>query len=838
MNLKRAILTAILLTSFLNVSFAQKKEFLLTGTVKDKTTGRPIGSASVLFSGYSFGTQTDTLGKFTILLSPRNYQMSIRMIGYKLYLERINITDKTDQEFLLTESEKLLDEVVISAEKSDANVNRALMGVEKISGKTLKKLPTLMGEADVIRSIMLLPGVSTVGEGASGFNVRGGNVDQNLVLLDGVPLFNTSHLFGFFTGFNADMVQDLSLFKGGIPSNYGGKASSVLDVRTKEGDFEKWQFGGGLGPIASRVLIEGPIWKNKTSIIVGARGSLSDFYLKYFNNPSLKKSQANFYDVNAKITHKFGKNQRISFAVYTSTDAFKFAQDTVYNWNTQNINLKHNALINRKLSHNFTAFYSKYLYGNKGQKEFYEYAWQPSVIQKTLREDLNFDVSNSSRLYFGGEANFYTNDAGSFLPNSAQSIINTFKMPVENARELSVYIGNSLVLTKKVNVDFGVRYAQYSLLGPGSFFQYQSGKPREITTITDTLTYQKGKKIKSYGGFEPRISFSWKMDSTLSVKFGYNRMQQFVHLLSNTMAISPVDIWKLSNAQLPQQIADQYSFGIFKNIGSSSISTYETSVELYYKNLKNVIDYVDGAALYLNPTVETQLLVGKGYAYGAEFFIKKSRGVKVTGWLSYTYARTFRQAMATSEQVAANFGLTFPANFDTPHNFKVVFNDRLTNRLTFNANLAYNTGRPITYPNGRYKIYAFNDVYNYLISNNLIPRDGLEIRSYVYEGQTYKFLSPAQITEILDGYSAPSFTLRNQERLPDYFRLDAGFTLDPKKKSKMNSSWNFSIYNILGRQNVYSIYFRSATGLRNQARTYKLSVLAVAIPSLTYNFRF
>ena len=819
-------------------SFAQKKEVFFTGTVKDSKTGRPIENASILFSGYTFGTQTDSSGYFQVLLKPRTYQLSIRMIGYKLLLDRVTITEKTHLDFVLTETEKLLDEVVISAEKSDANVNRAIMGVEKISGKTLKKLPTLMGEADVIRSIMLLPGVSTVGEGAAGFNVRGGNVDQNLVLLDGVPLFNTSHLFGFFTGFNADMVQDLSLYKGGIPSNYGGKASSVLDVRTKEGNFEKWQIQGGLGPIASRVLVEGPVWKNKTSIIMGARGSLSDFYLKYFNNPTLNKSQANFYDINAKITHKFGNNQRISVAAYTSTDAFKFAQDTLYNWNTTNLNFKHNALINSKLSHNFTAFWSKYQYGNTGQKEFYEYSWQPSVIQKTLREDLNFDLRQNNRLYFGAEANFYTNDAGSFVPNSEKSIISKYPMPTEHAREMSIYVGNSFPISKKINLDYGLRYAYYQLVGPGTFYQYQAGKPREISTIADTLSFAKGKAIKSYGGLEPRISFSIKIDTTLSLKFGYNRMQQFVHLLSNTMAISPADIWKLSNSQLPQQIADQYSFGVFKNFGNTSSSTYETSVEVYYKDLKNVIDYVDGAGLYLNPTVETQLLVGKGYAYGAEFFVKKSRGVKVTGWLSYTYARTFRQIQATNEQIGANFGLTFPANFDTPHNFKVVLNDRLTNRITFNANLTYNTGRPITYPNGRYKIYAYNDVYNYLLSNNLIPRNGLEIRSYTYEGSVYKFLNPGTITESLDGYSAPSFTLRNQERLPDYFRLDAGFTLDPKKKSKTNSSWNFSIYNLLGRQNVYSIYFRSATGLRNQARTYKLSVLAVAIPSLTYNFKF
>ncbi|WP_435357360.1 TonB-dependent receptor [Emticicia sp. SJ17W-69] len=825
-------------TYFSQDAFGQKKQFLLSGTVKDAETGSPLENTSILFSGMTVGVSTDSLGYFSILLPPKSYQIVVRTLGYKIRIERFSLSQNLNFDFLLEKVPRLLDEVVITAEKADANVNRTIMGVEKISGKTLKKLPNLMGEADVIRSIMLLPGVSTVGEGASGFNVRGGNVDQNLVLLDGIPLFNTSHLFGFFTGFNADMVQDVSLFKGGIPSMYGGRASSVLDVRLKEGNFDKWSLQGGVGPISSRLLVEGPIFKGKTSIIVGARASLSDFYLKYFNNPALKQSKANFYDINAKITHKFGKNQRISLAAYTSDDAFKFAQDTLYSWNTRNVSLKHNALIGNKISHNLTVFLSKYQYGITGLKPQFEYKWQPSIIQKSIREDLSYEVSNKSRIDFGGDFSLYRNDAGSLLPNAPQSIIEAFKMPVQQSREMSVYAGHSLTLSPKISIDYGLRYAFYQLVGPDNVYNYQLGKPREIETITDTLTYKKGSVIKSYGGFEPRFSFAFKIDSSFSVKLGFNRMQQFMHLLSNTMAISPADIWKNSNAQLPQQIADQFSIGVFKNFNNAQNSTFETSVEVYYKNLKNVIDYVDGAALYLNPTVETQLLVGKGYAYGAEFFIKKARGKKLTGWLSYTYSRTFRQIEANENQVGANFGLRFPANFDSPHNIKFVLNNRWSKRITFNANFTYNTGRPITYPNGRYKIYAYNDVYDYMVAKGLNPRQGLDKRSYVYNGQTYVFLENATIIENLDGYASPSFTLRNAERIPDYFRLDVGLTLDPKEKSKMNSSWNFSIYNILNRQNVYSIYFRSSTGLRNLARTYKLSVLGAAIPSLTYNFKF
>lgn len=830
-------LLLILLFGYTN-SFAQKKTFLFSGTVKEAGTNLPLENASILFSGMTIGVQTDSSGYFGLYLPPKAYQITIRMLGYRIKTDRIVLDQHINIEVSLEKIERLLDEVVITAEKADANVNRTIMGVEKLSGKTLKKLPNLMGEADVIRSIMLLPGVSTVGEGASGFNVRGGNVDQNLVLLDGVPLFNTSHLFGFFTAFNADMVQDISLFKGGIPSMYGGRASSVLDVRLREGNFDNWSLQGGVGPISSRVLVEGPLWKGKTSIIAAARGSLSDFYLRYFPNEALKKSKANFYDFNMKITHKFGQNQRISLSAYSSNDAFKFAQDTLYFWNTSNISLKHNALIRDKLAHNFTAFLSKYKYGIEGLSTPYQYKWQPSIVQKSIREDLSYEFSNKSRLDFGLEFSQYTNNAGSLSPTTSESIVNNFTMPVEQSREMAAYIGHSIGLGKTISLDYGLRYAYYQLLGPGKMYDYQSGIPREVETITDTLNYPKGSVVQSYGGFEPRVSLAFKLDSNLSIKLGYNRMQQFMHLISNTMAISPADIWKNSNQQIPQQIADQYSVGFFKNFVGRESNVYETSLEVYYKDLKNVVDYIDGASLYLNPTIETQLLVGKGFAYGAEFFLKKARGKKLTGWFSYTYSRTFRQIPATENQISANFGLRFPANFDSPHNFKLVLNNRWTKHITFNTNFTYNTGRPITYPNGRYKITAFSDVYDYMIKAGLNPRNGFNKGTYVFNGDIYEFLQPSTINQLLDGYSTPSFTLRNAERIPDYMRLDLGITIDTKERKKWQGSWNFSIYNILARQNAYSIYFKSSTGLRTQAKTYKLSVLGAAIPSLTFNFKF
>lgn len=819
-------------------AFGQKRGyFIFSGTIQDMETKAPLEGASVLFSGLSIGARTDSSGHFSVTLPARSYQMVFRSLGYKFKTGRIDLKENAHMTVSLEKAEQILDEVVISAEKSDANVNRTIMGVEKMSSKTLKKLPNLMGEADVIRSIMLLPGVSTVGEGASGFNVRGGNVDQNLVLLDGVPLFNTSHLFGFFTGFNADMVQDLSLFKGGIPSMYGGRASSVLDVRVKEGNFEKWGIQGGVGPISSRLLLDGPLIKGKTSLILGARGSVSDFYLGYFPNPALKKSKADFYDVNFKLTHKLSENQRISLSGYISHDGFKFASDTLYSWQTQSLSFKHNAVWGN-LAHNFTAFVSDYQYGIEGMKSGLEFDWKPSINQRTLREDLSLDLKKKGRIDFGAEINQYQNDAGTFRPTLSTSAVNEFPMQVEHSREMGVYAGHSLPIGKRISLDYGLRYAYFQLLGPLQTFQYKPGTPRTLSSITDTLNTSAGDVIQSYGGLEPRLSVAIKLDTNTSVKFGFNRMQQFMHLLSNTMAISPVDIWKNSNAYLPQQVADQFSFGVFKNFTNAQNAVFEASAEFYYKKLSNVIDYVDGAALYLNPTVETELVVGKGRAYGAEFFLKKARGLRLTGWVSYTYARSFRQAEATDGQLGANFGKEFPANFDMPHNFKFVLNNRLTKRISFNSNFTFTSGRPITYPNGRYKIYAYNDLYDYGYANGIFPRPGLTPTTYRYGGSNNTYLTSTTIQPLLDGYSSPSFTLRNQERIPFYMRLDIGFTIEPKEGKRLQGSWNFSVYNILARQNAYSIFFRSSTGLINQARTYQLSVLGAAIPSVTYNFKF
>ncbi|WP_161566789.1 TonB-dependent receptor [Aquirufa nivalisilvae] len=812
----------------------KKGNFVFSGTIHDIETKAPIEGASIFFSGLSIGARTDSSGHFSLSLPARSYGAVFRSLGYKYKTAKIDLKENIQISIYLEKSEQILDEVVISEEKSDANVSRTIMGVEKMSSNTLKKLPNLMGEADVIRSIMLLPGVSTVGEGASGFNVRGGNVDQNLVLLDGVPLFSTSHLFGFFTSFNADMVQDLSLYKGGIPSKYGGRASSVLDVRMKEGNFEKWQFQGGISPISSRLLIDGPLVKGKTSLIMGVRGSLSDFYLGYFPNPALQKSKADFYDVNFKLTHRIGKNQRISLSAYASYDGFKFAADTMYAWQTKTISLQHFALW-RDWSHHFTAFASEYAYGIEGLKSGYEFIWRPSITQKTLREDLSLDLKQWGRSDFGVEFTSYRNDAGTFRPSTMNSVVNTFPMQTEYSREMSVYIGHSMPIYKRMSLDVGLRYAYYQLRGPQQFYRFKPGIPRAINTITDTLLFQSGDVVQSYGGFEPRLSLAIKLDTNTSIKIGFNRMQQFMHLLSNTMAVSPVDIWKNSNPYLPQQVADQYSIGIFRNFSNAQNAVFEASAEVYYKRLSNVIDYIDGAALYLNPTVETDLLVGEGRAFGAEFFLKKARGKRLTGWVSYTYARSFRMIEANGSQMSANFGKEFPANFDMPHNFKFVLNHRLSKRITFNANFTYTSGRPITYPNARYKVYAFNDLYDYGYANGIFPRQGL---TPVTGGSSYTYLTGTNIQPLLDGYSSPSFTLRNQERIPYYMRLDIGFTIEPKEGKRWQGSWNFSIYNLFARENAYSIFFRSSTGLINQARTYQLSVLGAAIPSLTYNFKF
>jgi hypothetical protein len=837
MTLKKWYFLGTMLFVF-SPSFSQSK-VKFTFDIKDSNTNKPIFGASVFFSGYSFGAISDTSGKASLQLSEQNFSATIRAIGYKIKVEKIRPGVLNNLEVRLIPDILELEAVNITAEKQGSNIQRVEMGVEKMSGKTLKMLPKLMGETDVIRSLLLLPGVSTVGEGASGFNVRGGNVDQNLILLDGVPLYNSSHLFGFFTAFNADLVQDVSLYKGGISSKYGGRSSAVLDVRLKEGDFSKWNIEGGLGPIASHLVLDGPLIKDRTSVSIGSRGSFSDFYLKYFPDKNLSQSGANFYDINAKITQKIGKNQRLSFGMYTSNDDFKFAGDTLYFWKTTNLSIKHSALLNSKMSHNFTGFMSRYEYGINGRKEDLEFTWKPAIYQRSIKEDFEYSFSNNHSIMLGGELNLFENLPGDISPTSSTSIVNSFKIQNEKSNEWALYASNTnKILNQKVSYEIGLRYAKYNLMGPLTSYLYQENTPKTINTINDTLEYRKGQKVYSKGGFEPRFSMSYILSPLASIKLGYNRMRQYRHLISNTMAVSPADIWKNSNAYLPPQVADQYSIGIFKDFKQNDNSFYETSIELYYKNLLSLIDYADGATLFLNPTVETELLRGKGWAYGAEFFLKKVKGIRLTGWVSYTFSRSFRKVEETMFQNSANFGLSFPSNFDSPHSFKSVINFRMSKRATLNNTFTFNSGRPITYANGKYKLYEFNDAYDYMLKNGLIPRPGKELKTYEWNGQTISYLIDGIINENIDGYSTPSFTLRNSERIPPYIRMDVSVNVESKSSKKLKNSWNVGVYNILGRDNVYSIYFKSNTGLRNQAKTYKMSVLGAAIPSISYNFKF
>ncbi len=809
-----------------------------SGTIQDAQTGQALEGTTILFSGFSFVAISDSLGNFSIQIPARNYHITIRRLGYKFQLSKLDLTQSVHQNFKLEPQEKLLDEVIISAEKSESQVRRPISGVERMSSKTLKKMPTLMGEADVVRSILALPGVSTVGEGASGFNVRGGNVDQNLVLLDGVPLYNTSHLFGFFTAFNSNIVSDLSLYKGGIPSTYGGKTSSVLDVRLKEGSYEKWSYQAGIGPLSSHFTIDGPVFKNKTSILIGFRASLSDFYLKYFPNPKLSKSKADFFDLNVKISHQFNPKNKLSIAYYQSGDQFKFGSDTSYFWKTNTLSLKFNSILNTKLSNSLLVFHSDYQYGIDGYKPGLEFTWQPGIQQTSVKEELTYEPSAKLSLESGYEFNQYVNKQGDFLPASSNSIIQNFYMPKEKAKDASLFVNATSQLSNKLSVNLGLRFAMYGLYGDAMKLLYAENKPRSPLSVKDTIYYGINDLIKSYSGFEPRFSLSYKTSELSSFKLGYNRMRQFMHLLSNTMAISPVDIWKFSDQYVKPQVVDQYSFGFFKNYDLESKGSFETSIEAYYKKYQNVIDYIDAANLYLNPTVETELLNAQGRSYGLEIMLKKSRGVRTTGWISYTYARSFRLALPGEDQLGANFGKEFPANFDIPHSVKFVLNHRLNKRFSFNANFNYSSGRPITYPNARYKLYAFSDIYDYAYGNGIYPREGLGQKSYVYNGQTYTFLQATNIAPLLDGYSSPSFTLRNQERIPYYMRLDVGITIEPKQHAKFEQSWNFSIYNLLSRANVYSIFFRSSTGQINQSKAFELSVLGAAIPSITYNLKF
>lgn len=775
------------ITINLNQSLASDS-YLLSGFVRDAITEEMVIGATLFDEQTKAGTTSNGNGFFSLLLPAGVHSIRVTAVGKLPTTQRINLDGNTKLLVDLYEQATQLEDVIISSEALNRNISSVSMSQIKLDINTMKTIPPFMGEIDVVKSLLLLPGVSTVGEGASGFNVRGGNVDQNLILLDDVPLFNSSHLFGFFSTFNADMVKDVTLYKGGIPAMYGGRISSVLDVKMKDGNKNKLSASGGVGIISSRLLFEGPLGK-KTTFILGGRYAYPDWILKKVPDINVQKSSSYFYDLNFRLRHQFNDKNSLQLSAYSSEDEFKFAADTTYGWGTTNYSAKWNTLISEKLVASVTGLYSSFENSVKGLQPTNEFDVDFGIETKGGKADFTYFLNPNHKIDFGANITYYTFQPGTLTARN-NSAINDVALAEEYSVEKGVYVSDEFKISDAVSVQAGLRYSHYSVLGPGDVYIYDPNVPRSNTTIVDTIQYSRGETIKKYDGWEPRVSAKISISPSSSVKVSYNRNYQYLQLISNTTAVSPLDLWKTSNFYIPPQMGDQWAIGYFKNFKDN---LYEFSGETYFKQTQNMVEYKDGANLFLNDLIETELLNAKGVAYGVELMTRKNRG-NLTGWVSYTYSRSLRQAKGDTPEETVNQGKWYPSNFDKPHDFTLVGNYKFSRRLSLSTNFTYSTGRPITYPQSVY---------------------------------------------VIDGYSVAQFSDRNQGRIPDYHRLDISFTIEEslRRTKKWKGSWTFSVYNLYGRKNPYSVFFKPQYR-GNQTQSYQLSVMGTVFPSITYNFKF
>ena len=758
----------------------------LAGYVRDVKNGEPIIGASVYLDTLSIGVTTDQFGYYSLTLRRGRHTLHISSAGMKDTRRQVMLYSDGKLNIELADYVASLKAVTVVSEKN-SNTKRIQMGVEKLNIKTIKQVATVFGETDILRVVLTLPGVTSVGEASTGFNVRGGSTDQNLILFNNATIYNPSHLFGFFSAFNPDVVKEVELYKSAIPEKYGGRLSSVLDVTTRDGNNKKWSGTGGIGPLTSKLTIEGPLAKDKTSFIMGGRTTYSDWLLNAV--PNYKNSRASFYDLDIHINHTINAKNSLYLTGYLSRDQFKLNSDTLYQYGNKNVNLKWKHIYNNKFYGVIEGGVDHYQYAvSSSQNPVNAYRLAFDINQTNFRADFSYSPNYKHSINFGLSSIYYKLDPGSLEPVGKQSLVVRNTVPREQGLESALYFGDKYSITPKLSVNIGLRYSMFNYMGPHDVYNYVSGLPRETATLKDTVGYPSGKFIKTYHGPEYRLAMRYSLSDNSSLKLSYNTLRQYIHMLSNTSAISPTDIWKLSDPYIRPQSGDQVSLGYYRNFRSNTI---ETSVEVYYKRMDHFLDYKSGAVLVLNHHIETDVINTKGQAYGAEFLIKKTTG-KLNGWLSYTFSRTFLKQDDPLAGELINKGKYYPANFDKPHNVNFIGNYKLSHRYSFSLNVIYSTGRPITLPIA---------IFNY------------------------------------DGGQRVYYSDRNQYRIPSYFRTDLSMNIEGNHKIKKltHNSWSFGVYNLTGRQNAYSVYFTEENGA---IKGYKLSIFDTPVPFITYNFRF
>lgn len=767
---------------------SDSKFVILSGTVKDFAAGETLIGANLYIPSLGSGTTTDLDGYYEFKIEAGEYLIQFSSVGFETKEYQLTIVNSGKLDVSLAPDVSFLDEIQVIGEAPDRNIKSNDIGKQELSIKSIKELPAFAGEVDILKSIILLPGVSTAGETSSGFNIRGGSSDQNLILLGGAPLFNPSHLFGLFSAFNSDVVRSVSLFKGGVPPKFGGRGSSVLDIKYKDGNKNTWHNVTSLGTVSSKTTFEGPIIKNKLSVLMSGRISFVDWLLRTVDDPSIKNSSANFYDYNGRITYSLNDKNMFSYSHYRSFDEFNFASDTVNSWsNTHHVmDWKHTNY--SKLAMDVNIYKSAYHNVIENVSSINQFQLVSDIVTYGGKFNLDYDLNDKLRFNMGVQSSLKYIFPGELTVSDSESAINNKTVESERGLESAAYINLEFDLSDNVSFTTGVRYNNFNYFGEKSINTYEEFVPKSEETIEDVTVYPSNESIIKYSDIDPRFTLRWSLSESFSVKAAYTRMHQYIHLISNTTAISPTNIWKLSDPFLKPQQVTQYSLGFFKNFRDNSI---EASIEGYYKDLKNIVEYKDGAELILVDNIETELLSGIGRAYGLEFFLKKKTG-RLTGWIGYTYSRSLAKVQGSYPIETINNGQWYSSNYDKPHDLTVVTKYQLSKIFTFSTNATYSTGRPVSYPSGK-----------------------------------------LEFGENLFAY----FDSRNNVRIPDYARLDVSLSLKPNSKKKwLGGTWKFSIYNLLGRDNAFSVFFRDQEGAPPQP--YKLSVISQPFPALSYELKF
>ena len=790
--LRCALLGFCLSLIFPLASIAQAKDKVsLKGYIKDASNGETLIGATVLIKETGQGATSNEYGFYSVTLPPGNYTAEYAYLGFNSQTKQVNLNSSAVTiDIELIEEATSLDEVVITSEVLDENVSSVEMSVNKLDISTIKKMPSLLGEVEIIRSIQLLPGVTTVGEGASGFNVRGGSIDQNLVLLDEAPVYNSSHLFGFFSVFNPDAVKDVKLYKGGIPSRYGGRIASILDVRLKEGNNKQLTVNGGVGLIFSRLSIEAPIVKDKSSFIIAGRRSYIDILSRPFLSEDLGDTGLSFYDLTLKTNYKFSDKDRVFLSGYLGRDRFSFGAAAGFNWGNTTASLRWNHLFSERLFSNLTLFTSNYDYQiSFGDDSRDRFDWNANIVNYSAKPEFTWFLNPQNLIKFGGQVIFYDFEPGNAIGVS-EGISADIGIDNRFAIESALFIENEQEIGSNLVLQYGLRLSHFNFTGSGPAYEFGDAPAGQRRPAIDTTEFGAWESIQTYNNLEPRLAIKYQLSGSTSLKASYNRTAQYIQLVSNTTASTPVDIWTPATNNIRPLVGDQVALGYFKNFLDN---TYEFSAEVYYKEIDNIVDYIDGADLLLNATIEGDLIDGDNRAYGLELLFKKSKG-DFTGWMSYTLARTENRIDGI------NNNEWYPTRFDQTHNFSLTAFYELNDKWSLSGNFAYITGTPTTFPTSRFEQQGYVVPYN---ANNT----------------------------------------RNNVRIPSYHRLDFGATKKGKRKPgrKWEGEWVFSIYNVYSRRNAFSIFFSPVEGTSGplvQTQANRLSVIGNFIPSVSYNFKF